>query len=796
MKKKITLLLFILFVSQLFSQHKIKGKVTNILQEPMIFVNTILLEEDNLKLVKGEISDEKGFFLLNNIKKGTYLLKISLIGYKEIQKQITILNEDIDLGLIHLQEELYELETVHIKAKKQIIEQKIDRLTVNVEGTLIGNSGSALDILERLPGVEVSSDGGSLTLNGKSEVGVLINDKLTRIPISSLLKILSSTSAKNIKNIDLITNPSAKYDAEFTGGLININHSKVTTEGVNGSLLLGFGYGRGDKESIGGSLSIRKSKVNFHGNASFDRNDNPRTYINSSTIRDGINQIYTQNRSDRSPIITGYNAQLGLDYYINENVILGGMLSGNRSLYNQNVIANGASFFNNQEVERFKFLNSENSRRDLMIGNLNLELKLDTLSTLDFNLNFLNYYNENPTDYDTTVTNSQSNITSKEFFTASKNTPVNIWVGKIDYSKKITNKLNLEFGSKLTNSELDNTVTVQDLVTDTFIINEKLSEKSNLLENIWAFYSSLDWKINEKTNINIGLRYEYSNQKIEIESNGKVLDSNLSKLFPTIFMSRKLGDRSLFQVSYGRRISRPTYFDLAPFLLFLDPNTFFQGNINLKPSISNTITSNYKYKKYLASFQFTNEDNAIVRKQTVFTNGTKQQTITTLNLDFLNTYSLNLVAPIKVTPWWKMENTFQLTYIEQEFEGKKSNDDYFSVRTSQNFNISDDIEIQLFANYNSERLSGTTKIDNFQRINIAIEKKIERWNSKIQLSFNNIFEKKLNLITNQNMNTSLLEYRYEPRILKITFTHDFGHSKVKKRNKKKTGIKEIKQRIN
>jgi len=797
MKKKTTLFIISFFCASLmFAQYEIKGNITDSIGRSIVYANAILLQKSDTKLVKGGISDENGNFLLPNIKKGEYLLKINFVGYKEIEKQLIIINQDIDLGVLQLEEEAYELDKVLIKVKKPILEQKIDRLTVNVEGTLVGTSGNVLEILERLPGVEISSDGSSLMLNGKSEVGVLMNNKLTRIPISSLLQILSSTNAKNIKNIDLITNPPAKYDAEFTGGLININQIKNDIDGTNGSFLFGLGYGDGYKQRAGVNWNMKKNKLNFYGNLNFDRNDNPRTYTNSSIqINQGI-QTSRRTISDRKPVISGYMAQLGLDYYINENITLGGMLNGNRSRYKQNVVAEGIIAETDKETTSLKSINTEDSKRDLITANVNLELKLDSLNIIDFDFNYLNYYNENPTDYDNTFFDSQRNITSNEFFTASKKTPVDVWVGKTNYSKKINDRLVLNLGGKYTYSSLNNTVIVKNLVNDVLIQDPELSEKSNLLEKIGALYSSLDWKLDEKTNINFGLRHEYSTQDLKLETKGSVLNSDLNELFPSLFISRNLGNQSALQFSYGRRVTRPTYFDLAPFLLFLDPNTFFNGNIELKPSISNGISFNYKYKKYLASFQFTNENNAIARKQPIFLEDTSQQVITSLNLDFLNTYSVNLTLPFKITSWWDMENSFQMAYLEQKLNGKNNTDNYYSIRMTQNFDLPKNTRLQLFASYNSERLSGVTNIDDFQRVNFLMEKKIEKWDSKIQLSYNNIFGNDISFFTTEELNTSSIVYEYEPRVLRITFVHNFGNSKVKKQKRRETGIKEIKKRIN
>jgi hypothetical protein len=784
-----------LSIGTLYAQYQVKGKIVDSAGEPISYVNAILLQKDSLKLVKGGITDDSGVFVLRNIAGGEYQLKISLLGFKEIEKALNI-TQNIDLGSIVLAASTEELDEVVIKAEKPVLEQKVDRLIANVEGTLIGNSGNALEVLERLPGIEISPDGSSITLNGRSEVGILINGKLTRIPLSSFLQILSSTNAKDIKNIELITTPPAKYDAEFTGGLININQIRKNDDGANASILVGLGYGDGDKEKAGINWNVRKDKINFYGNANFDRNNSPRSFSNTSTTTQQSIETFNQTTSNRKPIITGLTGQLGLDYYLNEKTTLGVLFNGSSSRFKQTVTGRGFVSETPGDASNLQLVNTEDSTRELIVVNLNLGVQLDSLSKLSFDIDYLNYYNENPTDYDNTFLDASGNILSNEFFTAFKETPVNVWVGKTDYSKRLNSNLNIELGGKYTFSSLDNTVLVQDLINGSLVQNDELSELSNLTENIVALYSSANWKINDKTDVNLGLRYEYSTQDLELQSSGNVLDRKINALFPSLFLSRKFGTKNTLQFSYGRRITRPTYFDLAPFLLFLDPNTFFNGNVELQASISNSFSLSYKYKKYLASFEFTHADNAIARSQSVLLEDTGQQVFTSLNLDYLNTYALNLTIPVRMTSWWNSQNTFQLGYLEQELNNVTSSDLFYSIRSTQDFKLSDDIRLQLFARFNSERLSGVTNINSFNRVNLSLEKKIETWNSRLQISYNNIFGNDYSFTIDEDFNNSFVEYNFEPRVLQLTWTYDFGNSKVKKQRQRTTGSKEIKNRIN
>lgn len=792
--KKILLIISVLLIIPLSStaQNNILGIINNEkLAVPFAEIKLIPLN-DTLN-IKTSSSDSEGKFIIKDVKNGNYKLVVSTFSFQEYKTDIVIENKDLNMGtIVVIGQNL--LNEITVTSQKKQVEQKIDRLIVNVEGTPIGISGTALEVLQRLPGVNIGADGSSITLNGKTEVGIMMNDKLTRIPVASLLQILSSTNAKDIEKIELISNPPSKYDAEFSGGLINIKQIKKNTEGTNGSVLLGLGYGRKDKEKAGINWNSRKNSLNFFGDLNFDRNNNPREFTNSSSINSDNTNFYNETVSDRRPIITGYSGRLGLDYYVNDNVTLGFLSNANTSRFLQKV--SGNTIRNDSgTVSTIDLLNDEDSRRNLFTSNVNLSIKIDKSQFLNFDIDYLNYYNKAPNNYQNTYFDVNNNQYLQENFSAEKKTPVNVWVGKIDYSKEINTNTKFELGSKYTFSSLKNTVLVQDFLDGEEIINEELSEKSDLIENIAAFYVSLDWKSDDKTNFKLGLRYEYSTQDLNLLSKGNVLDSKLNELFPTLFVTRKLNQNNSLQFSYGRRIARPTYFDLAPYVLFLDPNTFYFGNIKLKPSLSNSFILSHKYKKQLISLEYSNTKNAIYRAQAIFVENTNDQILTSLNIDQQDILSLSYSLPFNVLQWWEMQNNAQFFFLNQQMDNQKKEGTFFVLSTSQTFKLPKDFAIQLSAFYNSKRMAGISYINDYQRVNISIDKKIPKWESRVQLSWNDIFGRDYSYESIDEINKSYVLESYEPRVVRLTFTYNFGNSQLKKERKRNTGSDEIKERI-
>ncbi|MCD9574049.1 outer membrane beta-barrel family protein [Flavobacterium soyae] len=794
MKSILSVIFLFIISTSCIAQYNVSGSIKDNKENAVSLAKIEIIAVNDTVKIRPVQSGIDGAFSIKNIKNGNYILIVSAFSFQEYKTDIVIENKDLNISPIVLVTDNV-LKEVVISTKKQQMVQKTDRLVVNVEGTPIGISGSALEVLQRMPGVDIGSNGSAITLNGKTEVGIMINDKLVRVPIASLLQMLSSTNAKDIDKIELISNPPSKYDAEFTGGLINIKQIKKNTEGTNGGVLLGVGYGKKDKEKAGINWNTRKKDINFFGDLNFDRNNNPRQFTNSSTILSDNNTYYNKTISDRYPVINGYSGRLGLDYYIDDKTTLGLLVNGNTSRFKQEVFGNTAlseSTGNNSSIVLF---NDEDSQRDLFSTNINFNKKIDDSQTLNLDVDYLNYYNGAPNNYQNTYFDASGNEYKNEIFSATKKTPVNVWVGKVDYSKEINKNVKFDLGSKYTNSNLENTVLVQDLINDEYIKNEEFSEKSDLVENIAAVYSSMDWKANDKTDIKLGLRYEYSTQDLNLLTKGNVLDSKLSELFPSFFLSRKLNKNNTLQFSYGRRISRPTYFDLAPFVLFLDPNTYYFGNIELKPSISNALSTNYQYKKYIVSLEYTIEKNAIARSQATFPDNTAQQVLTSLNIDYLKVLNFSLSLPFKISNWWDMQNNLQLSYLDQKMDDKKEDDTFYVLRTSQNFTLPKDFSIQVFASYNSKRISGVSRIDDFQRVNLSIDKKIPKWDSRVQLSFSDIFGRDYSFESTDNLNSSYVLYSYEPRIIRLTFTYNFGNNKLKKQRKREIGSDEIKERI-
>ncbi len=796
MKNKIFILL-VLVSEFLYSQQKIEGKVHDSLNESLPFVNVLLLNPSDLTLVKGTITDDNGKFKIRNISKGNYILSISFIGYVTTKKNIEIISDDLLLESITLTEQAETLEEIVIKAKKPLYEQKIDRLVINVKNSIVSAGGTALEVLERSPGVSVNKSQNILTLDGNVGVLVMINGKISRQPISAIIQMLDGMNAQNIEKIDLITTPPAKYEAAGSGGIIDIRLSKTSDLGLNGSFSTTLGYGKKDKEGVNLNLNYRKKKVNIYSDLSFNRDHKNEIFINKREVFNSPEILTSQTVSIRNPISTNFNGKLGLDYELNEKTFIGGFVSAYLNEWNMQAMNVGFEESSINPIVNFVSDNIELNRWSNALMNFNFKKNLSSKSEINFDIDYLHYNNKNPTSYENQFTFDATSL--EQNIKATKDTPINIWVGRVDYNNNVSDKLKLEIGIKGTTSNLDNNVDVQENNNNAgFIRNDDLSEFSSLKEQIGALYLTLDYKFDDKTKLNIGLRYEQTITNLTSQSDKDILDLDYSNFFPTMFLSRSLGEKSNLNMSYGKRITRPSYNDLAPFVIFIDPNTYFFGNTALQPSVSDNFKMGYQINKTILSLQYNHESEAIARYEPIVLE-TGEQVFTSINLDYRDTYTLSFSQRYSIFNWWK--GNLNVMGIHSNIKPKnndKLNTTYFRINGSQTFKLPKNFSFEVSGNYQSKSKSGISLWDNIGNITLGFEKKLKN-DSKLRLTYSNLFDANFRNSTANDLNVNYFtntEYKYESRILKLSYTYPFGNKKLKESRNRSTGADDIKSRVN
>lgn len=785
----------ILSIVEVKAQIKFSGQVVDHENQGLPGANVLLLNVQDSTLVKGGITDEKGRFLLGKVQIGSYLFSIRSIGFATQYKTIR-LEEDLEMGRIKMKIIATELQELVVTADRPFFEQKIDRMVVNVQNSLTTAGGSALDVLERSPGVLVNRGTNSLSLNGKEGIIILINGKESRQSMSSILQLLNGTSVENIEKIELITNPPAKYQAEGNGGIINIQLVKRADLGTNGSIGINAGYGQGEKAGTSLNVNHRKGKVNVYGDFSFSRNHWLPSWYNYRRVAEEAEVMTIESTTYREPIKTIYNGRIGVDYQLTDKTLVGGFLTGFSDLWDMDARIEGSTFSSIQAPSFVEIDLVEKGRFKHLMGNFNISHQFASKSKINFDLDYLYYGDRNKTTYENFSAHTPDLPQGDGFRQTNKDTPINIWMGNLDFTHSFSDQLKLETGLKVTTSSLTNDVLVKDLYNGEMVVAPSFSENSRLDEKIGGVYASLNYSINKQTTANLGLRYEHSETNLHLQNKDNVVDLTYNKLFPTFFLSRKLAKETSVQLSYGRRITRPSFADLAPFFIFLDPSTFFYGNTSLTPAISDNIKLGLNYKQYLLSLEHTHENNAIQYYQPVLLGETNQQVFTTLNLNYKNTSSLVLSIPVEFTHWWSMH--VNVLGVRSQLETQELENmalSYYRINMTKTFKLPADYSIELSGFYQSESLNGISRMGAYQNVNMGIQKKFSN-DSKLRISFNNIFGYKINYYTDGGEGYfNEAEFRFERRIFNVSYLFNFGNEKLKSKRNRSTGSDDIRNRI-
>lgn len=792
-------------VFPLISSAQIQGTVHDVNNQPLSFANVLLLNQKDSSLVTGVSASGVGTFSITNFIPGKYLIKTSMIGYKTVVSkpfEIKTSNDHIHIAPFIVEEDTKLLGDVDIVAKKPIYEQQIDRMVVNIENSITSTGSTALEVLEKAPGVIVNRQNNTLSLGGKEGVLVMINGKESRMPVSAAIEMLSGMSSENVKKIELITTPPSKYEAEGDAGIINIVLKKDDDFGTNGTYTLGAGMGVDGKLNGSVTMNHHVEKVNLFGMYSYSYDNGSQSIsMNRKYNQNGVLNE-TNSESLREPITEYHNYRLGMDYTITSKTIVGLLASGYVSDWEMDAM-NGIYYKKDNQISSLVDQHIiESNIWNHYMGNFNLQHFFKEDEILEVNVDYLHYEDSNPSSYFIQYHDNTNKLTSIEDIDITKNTPINTFVGKLDYNRNFGKKLKLESGLKSTNTSFENDVSVANRIAGKWAFNPELTNKYNLSENVNAVYSSLNYKFNEKTSMIAGLRYEYTNTVLSTETQHGIIDRHYGKLFPTLFFSRELTKNNTLQFSYSRRITRPSFNELAPFIVFQSPDTYIAGNEKLQPSVSDIFKTDYKYKTVLFSLTYSNENNAIRRFQPSQDANKNILYLTSRNLDRITTTSIMLSFPAKMSKWWNMQNNFNglLQNVNTDYDGKKLDISLKNFRFNMinNFTVSKGFTAEISGFYQSPSLFGIYKSKGVSSVSIGLQKKTKNEKNTFSLNFSDVFKTgiyqfsanvpELNIQTSGRLD-------FEPRVLRFTYSHNFGSKKVKAERKRETGSEEERRRV-
>ena len=761
----LSFLLFTSALSMAFTDPvgKISGAVIDQeLNEPIPFA-TVIVNDMEGNLVTGITSSDDGSFLIDNLKAGDYIFKVQFIGYKTYSKEIHIdkNNFNIEIGTIRLEPDVAMLDETVVIAERTTIEQRVDRKIVNVGKDLMTTGASASEIMVNIPSVNVDQDG-NISLRGNSNVRILVDGKPTNMDPAQLLRQIPSTS---IKSIELITNPSAKYNPEGMSGIINIVLHKSANQGFNGNLNTGLNVGENTRFNGTVDMNYRRGKFNFYTN--LGTNFGPRE--NAGTIN-----LLEQDITQRFKIDNereSYLYKVGVDFYLNEKNTL--------SFYtNQNIFMGGPVGY----ISVDDFGNPDQSLTQLV--NMNFDNRSHNYNFLydhdfekdghdiQFELDYNNFNGEENTDISFTdtelpLTDYKDNVLEdRENFT-----------GNIDYVNPLSDVSKLEVGAEVRLLKTDNNY----LTT-----NPEFSDATYQYDrDIYSFYSTFGQNY-EKWSYQLGARLE--NFNVDATYNGeKVFEDDYFTVYPSAFLSYNPSDKNTYQLSYSRRVDRPGFNQVNPIREVASPRLTVSGNPELDPQFTNSLEFNYtrniKKKGNFTAGVFYRRTNDEISQ--VFTTDPEEPGSVYLSFDNYessNSYGLELSSNYKFTDWWNTNTGFELYNMKQNgvvgTEFLEVDNTAFTFRTNHNFEATESLTFSLFGFYRSrsEELQLDVKPMYFMNLG-ARYSFLEDNKATLSLNFNDVFNTQETRIENGRPFDQTGVFKSETQTVYLGFSYRFGGGK-------------------
>jgi ferric enterobactin receptor len=713
MSLKSLILLFVSFIHfQIFAQKN--GNVTGIItdattKENISFATIKVINAIDNKLITGTLSDDKGNFKIS-LDYGTYIIEIESISYSKYKSEQVTLNQNIksvDLGKFELKTSSKNLEALVVQAEKSSMEFNLDKKVFNVGKDLANSGGSASDILTNIPSVSVDPEGG-IKLRGSDNVRILIDGKPSGLVSFKGGAGLQSLPANMIERVEIITNPSAKYEAEGMSGIINVILKKDKKQGFNGSIDLISG--NPTNFGLGLNMNYRHKKVNLFVNYGL-------AYRKSPNIASIYQEVYKTDlilitEQSRNGTLAGLNNNIrgGIDYYFSEKSILTGSYLFRRSDAHRITYLDYYDYLNNLNNKIGQTFRKQDETEDEPNSEYALSYKKDFNKknhTFSSEIRFLDNWERSDQLFtqNSFLENNSINKPQTYIQTSLNDEFEKQWLFQTDYSQPLGKEGKFETGIRSSFRNMVNDFVVNQLNDSGIpVVIPNLKNYFTYKENIQAFYGILANK-NKKISYQAGLRMEFSNVITSLRDTKETYPRKYKNLFPSAHLSYSISDENALQISYSKRIRRPFYNDLSPFMTFADSRNFVAGNPNLNPECTDSYEIGhiryFKNGSISSSLYFRNSQDKIQAIRSVDSNGfasTLPQ-----NLKGENSFGIELAGQASITKWWKFD--MNLNFFKAKIDGSNIDKEYiretysWSARQSSRFSLPKKIDIQVRGNF-------------------------------------------------------------------------------------------------
>jgi len=770
---------------------KITGKVIDKnLQQPISYV-TVVVKTKSGEIITGGITDENGQFIIDDISVGNNLVFIQYIGYKtqNIPIEINAKGNNIDLGNIELEEDIEALNEVLVVGERSTIQQKLDRKIITVGKDLITAGPTASDIMNNIPSVSIDQQTGEISMRGNENVRVMVDGKISSVPIAQLLKQIPSTS---IKQIELITNPSAKYNPEGMSGIINIVLHKNITIGFNGNASVGLTYEEQAKFNAALDANYRNGKVNIFGNMSnnVSKNENYGNIYRPTDNSDQLLEILDNSKSNLFKV--------GLDFYLNEKNTLS--VFTNQNLYDSKTTGD-IDIFYFDEIERNQMQRFFSDGESLS-SQYNLDYKLDFGKeghNIELEADYNVYDDEEIADF---TFSGASPIDNYSDFVNTERDGLTV---NLDYVNPLSESTKLELGleARLVGTNIDYKSTGETYNSEG-ILRPTPATLFNYERDIYSAYATFG-KTHEKWSYQIGLRAE--TVEVRADTNAvRSFSNDYIQLYPSAFLTFSPTEKNQYQVSYSRRVDRPGIEQVNPIREWSTPLISSYGNTQLEPQFTNSVEINYTHNMEQGSittgvfYRFI--DNEINRALFIDRTDLNKVILTYDNFDSTSAYGIELSSNYKPTKWWSFNASFDLYSQTQKGIAEQLNTENnptvndiivttfevdniaYNFRMYNNFKVTKNLNLSAFGMYRGQARTLQFTVDPMYFVNLGARYSLWDGKGTFSINYNDIFNTMKFGFEGELPYLQVGEFHWESNTVYVGLSYRFGGGKYAAKSRK------------
>jgi hypothetical protein len=776
-------MLLSLFVQKAVAQdYSVNGNVSDKANGGIASASVLLLNPADSSLVSSSVTDSTGSFTIEHVARGSYLAKIAADGYSELTQPLEV---NSTMTISYSLNKNTTLNEVVVTNKKPFIESSFGKTTLNLNATSISAGSSALDILRKSPGVKIDGNGNVL-LNGNG-VLVLIDEKQTYLSGKDLEEYLKSLSAEQLVQVELMTQPSAKYDKEGGGGIINLKTTQIKKRGGNAILTSSVSFAQRVHPATRSNLNLNYNteKWSLFANAGYLHIQG---FLDQQINRD-IKDLQTQAMSTVNEngfykeTFEDYNLHVGGDYKVNKKTTIGASAKG---IYHPNRETDElyTTLTDDQNIVTItKGLRTHEHHKNSVMGNAYVTYVPDEKTNLSVNADYI------LRDQYTHLLMANSNYNQQMepvpgALTALSETPlrIDLYSLKADYTKDINDKTKLEAGIKSSLADIDNENDFQVLANNTWQHDTLRSNHFIYRENINAAYASLSRKFTDKLDAQIGLRAENTQIEGIQKAGGRQFSRSFTALFPTAFIGYKFNDKHSVELNYGKRIERPAYNSLNPFIQYASQYQYETGNPGLLPSYSHTIELKHNYNNMLFTGLELRRRTNVVNPVVTYDPASNTVIFSSANNADKNIAHLSSYYTKDLFSWWNFAASADMYY--QAYKLKGNSEIYadavaYALGVNSQFKVSKSVSIDTSYQYSSRDLQSMIDRNRpMQWLSISISKKVLKDTASVKLSFEDPLNAyRYDYVSNWNGVETAFANKYLSQQVSVGFTYNFGKLK-------------------